>query len=698
MVETFYRAFISYSHDDSQTAEWLQRKLETFRIPHNLVDRMTSEGSVPRRLTPLFRDQEDLPTSGNLSNTVETALSKSRFLIVLCSPSAAKSEWVNKEVIRFKELNGDRRVLAVVTDGPDSSPDVERIDAESYFPEALRIRYDSKGKPTGERAEPLAADLREHADGRKRGVLKIVAGMIGVDLDDLIQREHHRKQTRLQVAAGALGAAAVAMGALAFVAIDARNEARMQKTQAEGLVEFMLTDLKDKLEAVGRLDVLESVGKRALDYYGAQNLDALDADSLSRRARALLLVGEIDNRRNDLDTALAAYEAAAGTTAELLRREPNNPQRIFDHAQSVFYVGWIAEQRGDLEAAEAQLKNYFTLAERLVAIDENNPKWQLELAYATSNLGAMKHTAGDYDEAVEYFKQSVAARRELYRNAEGDDTFAFAYAYVMSWHAYAEMDRGNFEQAIRIINTQLAVYEPLQETQPDDFRVFEHKSTAYRRLAEIHLALGDVETASAWLDKGEQTIGRLLARDSDNAEWKNRAVWTWGLRSEISALSGDTQLAIDKADGAIEIGQSLTLNGDAPIDQFQALAWALARRVKAGDQSTDRKLAASQLLDVFERYNPPEGKEELGLLLESALGLAEYEASRGNDETAGKYASIAMEHGINLQAKLSVRERFSLFQLCLLKKSNGDCEKIAKQLDEIEYQHPEYMALSDTPS
>ena len=90
------------------------------------------------------------------------------------------------------------------------------------------------------------------------------------------------------------------------------------------------------------------------------------AGALARRARALILVGEINQKRSDLDAALAAYEAAAAATGELLRRAPKDAQRIFDHAQSVFFVGSVAVERNDLAKGEAQMNEYLRLAEELV--------------------------------------------------------------------------------------------------------------------------------------------------------------------------------------------------------------------------------------------------------------------------------------------------------------------------------------------
>jgi len=56
-----YSAFISYSHQDKASADWLHRTLESYRVPSRLVGRQTAAGTVPRRLVPIFRDRDELP-------------------------------------------------------------------------------------------------------------------------------------------------------------------------------------------------------------------------------------------------------------------------------------------------------------------------------------------------------------------------------------------------------------------------------------------------------------------------------------------------------------------------------------------------------------------------------------------------------------------------------------------------------------
>jgi CHASE1-domain containing sensor protein len=87
--------------------------------------------------------------------------------------------------------------------------------------------------------------------------------LTGIGLDELVQRDAQRQLRRVTAITLVSALTVVVLSTLLFVAINARNEADRQRQQAEGLIEFMLTDLRTRLEGVGRLDVLESVNTRA---------------------------------------------------------------------------------------------------------------------------------------------------------------------------------------------------------------------------------------------------------------------------------------------------------------------------------------------------------------------------------------------------------------------------------------------------
>ena len=84
-----YRAFMSYSHSDAAVATRLHRSLENYRVPKRLRGTPGEFGPVPERLSPIFRDREELASSADLSKRVQDALSQSDAMIVVCSPQAS---------------------------------------------------------------------------------------------------------------------------------------------------------------------------------------------------------------------------------------------------------------------------------------------------------------------------------------------------------------------------------------------------------------------------------------------------------------------------------------------------------------------------------------------------------------------------------------------------------------------------------
>ena len=228
-----YRAFISYSHRDKTVANWLHRAIETYRIPSKLVGTTNALGTVPRRLTPVFRDRDELPASGDLGGELTGALQNSMFLIVICSPASAKSAWVDQEILNFKRFHGEHRVLALIVDGEPNASTMPGREADECFPRSLRFRLGADGELSSRPAEPIAADMRKTADGRRLARFKVLAGLSGLKLDALIQREAQRRTRRLMAITAASLLGMVAAGGLALYANARRIEANTQRKIAE---------------------------------------------------------------------------------------------------------------------------------------------------------------------------------------------------------------------------------------------------------------------------------------------------------------------------------------------------------------------------------------------------------------------------------------------------------------------------------
>ena len=173
-----YRAFISYRHvePDKSFAAQLERALEAYYLPKHLIGADGRIGPIPPRLGQFCRDLNDYPARASLDDVTRSAMSgASDFLIVLCSPAAAKSKWVNEEIRTFKALGRSDRILAVIVGGEPGSAE------NDCFPPALRQKVDAQGQLTGEpEATPLAADMQTERDGADHVRLKLVCGMLGL--------------------------------------------------------------------------------------------------------------------------------------------------------------------------------------------------------------------------------------------------------------------------------------------------------------------------------------------------------------------------------------------------------------------------------------------------------------------------------------------------------------------------------------
>jgi tetratricopeptide (TPR) repeat protein len=479
---------------------------------------------VPARLWPIFRDRDELPAATDLSETVREALAQSASLIVLSSPDAAASLWVAEEIETFRRLYPERPILAAIVEG----------DPPGCFPAALR----AFGRD-GTWHEPLATDLRPEGDGPHLGLLKLVAGITGVGLDALVQRDAQRRIRRVTgVTAGAL-VAMLLMAALTVFAINARNEAQRQRAEAEGLIEFMLTDLRERLRGVGRLDVMTAVNQRALVYYGDQReLSGLSPESLDRRARVLHAIGEDDMTRGNLAAALAAFRQAHRTTEEQLARAPDNPDRIFAHSQSEFWVGHVAYELEDHAAARQAFERYKALAEQLLAIDATNADWLREAAYAEGNLCSVELAErGRREAALRSCAASLERMAQIHSQRRDDPQVIEDLANRHAWLADAWNMNGRWDRVLFHRRRQEELAQSLIARDPRNLDYRDIWMRLQFTYGELLLEHGEHDEAGRRLADALATAARLRAADPQNETWRN-----WHRRiSAAIASDGDTQ-------------------------------------------------------------------------------------------------------------------------------------------------------------
>jgi hypothetical protein len=508
-----YSAFISYSHRDAVVARWLHGQLERYRFPRRLIGRMTRRGPVPARLGRIFRDREEFPADTSLSHAVERAIAASDALIIVGSPDAANSPWVAREIETFRQVRPDGPILIALARGEP---------ADAFPPAAL-----TDGN------EPLAADLRKQGDGRRLGLLKLLAGLIELPLGDLVQRDAQRRLRRVTAVTVAALIGLLALTASSVVAIRARHEAEQRRTAAEGLIEFMQTDLRQRLKEVNRLDVLTTANRHALAYYAGQDLDALRLNELARRARILQAMGEDDLlERKQPEDAQRAFGEAYRTTTALLARDPNDPDIVFTHAQSEYWIGALAWERRDLVAAGRAFENYDALAERLVTLAPRDPRSLREIGYATGNLCTLREAQQQVTGLLDLCRESLRAMQQVAAMHPDDPEAWRDVANRQAWVADVYRKQlHDLPAARRHRDAEAAIVARMLRRAPTDAQWQRKRIWSERAIAALEGEMGAVEGGTARLRAAIRDLERLVNADPANH----------GLAETLAAMKQDLQ-------------------------------------------------------------------------------------------------------------------------------------------------------------
>lgn len=345
--------FISYRHADNaepgrQWATWLHQQIETYEVPADLVGTVNGRGdTIPERIFPVFRDEEELPADADLASPIFRALDASKFLVVLCSPRAVESTYVAEEITYFKKIGRSDRVLAALLHGVPGSADQE------CFPLPLKHPVDAEGNLIeSKHAEPIAADFRladgsegwtspeayrqalaltgrvDAADIERRvndyrrsmelAKLKIIAGVLGIPLGTLTQRDKAYQLEKERRRARVFRRVAAAMAVLLIAAVAGGIFAMQKKREAED----------QRRAAMSARDAEAEQRKAADEARGVAESRRAEADAAKELAEKRRLESETRLARSNVMLAdRLTREGNTAEAAEALWQVPENERQ-----------------------------------------------------------------------------------------------------------------------------------------------------------------------------------------------------------------------------------------------------------------------------------------------------------------------------------------------------------------------------------
>lgn len=500
-----YRAFVSYASADRIIATRIQQAIERYRIPRGLRGADRGHGPVPTRLTPLFRDRSDAEAGGSLTDALSTALERSDALIVLCSPAAARSEWVGTEILRFKALGRSHRIFPVILTGSPERFDA-RLSPEGAFPAALFQRVDEAGTLLDVTdPEPLAADIRLTGDGFDLARLKVVAGLTGIPLTELTQRQFEAERRERLIVRAVAGVMTVLAAVAAVAAVLAYYAADAARTRLSNAIEMAARRVDDGARFGDEYGVPSEVIRQLLtgaerDFEALIGTDDTGVPALElQRGRLLVLFSRLYRAVGETTEQLARARDAVSTLDRVpVRRQLSQPQTWLATLPSQRDL--TGEQLGALEALTLALSDAGNVDEVAAMFERGRALAAAAgrhdyVARFWSRIGERRYLAADLTGARAAQDASLAAL-DTYL---ADDTSAVSVserAAALSDRAELLLESERPQDALADQARVVAMFEAEAKTTPSDGNVLQSLGHALTRHADMQYAVTGTWAAS----------------------------------------------------------------------------------------------------------------------------------------------------------------------------------------------------------
>jgi serine/threonine protein kinase len=374
-------------------------------------------------------------------------------------------------------------------------------------------------------AKELAEELRRFMTGQLVGAHHYTAW------------ERTRRYVRKHRAAVTIAAVAVLGFALGgtfavrriVVERDRAEEQRVlavtRKAAAEKLVDFMLSDLRRRLAAIGRADLLTGMGTEVRRYYEqlASSPDSMPPDDVDRMAAALAIIAFAEGQAGSLDAALATWDQAKKRLAASLERSPAGPSAFSRKralARAELELGYLTQQRGKLGAAGDQYRESLRQLALLLASEPDDRDALLLAATAHDRLADLLRNSGKVDESFDEYAIGRQQRERVVsrRRDDRDAIYALSTSHARLGTVYEA--RGESAQALVEYHVAARQRDSLLEIEPDNVEWQAGMVQVQTEIAALHRDLGDLTAAIATYQDTIPLAETLLRRDPSNTAWR----------------------------------------------------------------------------------------------------------------------------------------------------------------------------------
>ena len=466
-------------------------------------------------------------------------------------------------------------------------------------------------------------------------------------------------------------------------ALAAEERAKGNLSRAESLLGFLVFNVRDALQPLGRLGALEAVARKSLEYFDGLPPESLDDDTLRRKGVALDILGDVLDDRGDKGGALEQYRLALGIGETIAAKLPDSTLAQHDLMVDHNKIGALYEQKGDLDAALAEYRTSLDILRKILAKEPDEAAWVHSMSITQLDIGGILTAKGDAKGAASALDEALAAAKRLHQKDANDARAATQVASIEEALAKLWRTTGEKEKALAAYRSAIDSREGLVARDPANATWASSLASARASLAGL---LEEMEKPAEALasDRARLAIEeRLAASDATNTTWRRR----------VAAAREDVARLLEEKG---EKSESVTLRRKA-VGDYEALVEALPDDLDAHG-SLDAAYVA--LADAFTAAGAPESALEVErTALAHSRALAEKHADvpeLRRDVSVGlnRLGHALLSLGKAAEAVAAHAEATAIMEALL--KQNAD--RPGFEADEAFARWKHGMALAATPS
>ncbi|TMP66968.1 transcriptional regulator [Pseudoalteromonas sp. S1609] len=318
---------------------------------------------------------------------------------------------------------------------------------------------------------------------------------------------------------------------MSVTSFQAQQLAQQKRQEAESLLGFMVGDFADKLRSVKRMDLLDGISNKALEYFTNQveepsslfNFSSQQGEFKSRfqYAQTLEAMGEVAYSRGKTIEAFTAFENARIRLESLLKDSPNNLELLTLAGANAFWLGQLHYDKSDYAAAEPLLKKYHNYSETMYSLAPNDFNSIMELSYSHNSLGSLYIEKSDYSAAKQRFTKSLALKKKALELKPNNKNLLRDKADTISWLAKTEEKLGGFNTTIDMLENALTVVKDMTANYPNDASLFYMSANIHMQQSYLLSYLTDKRIAYEKALFANRMIRKALDQDSKSNEFQH---------------------------------------------------------------------------------------------------------------------------------------------------------------------------------